>query len=154
MTLLMHAAAALCRFWTAIYTAGLSEAARGARRAEIESDLWESATDECPRAAVARSILTRLLFGVPHDLVWRIEQADRDRWPSRRAVLASGAAMALLLTVAWTWITLRIELPEPTPLMHFVSSPAPPPPPPPPPPDWHLEQKVQAAPESSRDTHP
>ena len=70
----------LVRNWARVYTFGLNSEIREARRAEIESDLWEHAHDsELGRDArspfCALHALIRLLAGVPDDLLWRIEQA-------------------------------------------------------------------------------
>jgi hypothetical protein len=46
-------AASLVRSWTWLYTCGLPAAVRDARRAEIESDLWEFFHDPDRAAAVS-----------------------------------------------------------------------------------------------------
>ena len=70
----------LVRSWTRVYTFGLTAEIREARRAEIESDLWEHAHDlelggDASSPFCALHELIRLLAGVPDDLLWRIEQA-------------------------------------------------------------------------------
>lgn len=70
----------LVRNWARVYTFGLPSEIRKERRAEIESDLWEHIHDsELGRDAASPfctlHALTRLLAGVPDDLLWRIEQS-------------------------------------------------------------------------------
>ena len=70
----------LVRNWARVYTSGLPSEIREVRLAEIESDLWEHAHDselgrDAPSPFCALHALTRLLAGVPDDLLWRIEQA-------------------------------------------------------------------------------
>jgi hypothetical protein len=70
----MKLAKALVVAWTRLYSAGLPDEMRQRRSAEIESDLWEFEHDpNRPRFAAAH-LLLRLLGGIWHDLIWRIEQ--------------------------------------------------------------------------------
>ena len=64
--------AAAVRGWTWLYTLPLDTAIKCARRAEINSDLWESRHDA--RAAGALHLLIRAAIGVPDDLLWCGEQ--------------------------------------------------------------------------------
>jgi hypothetical protein len=63
------------RRWVRLYTARLGSELRDGRRAEIESDLWEHLDDA--RAinqrdfATQLGVLTRMVTGMPADLVWR-----------------------------------------------------------------------------------
>jgi hypothetical protein len=57
--------------WARSYTAGLPDDVAAARRAELESDVWEQQHDPDRRSTV--SIFSRLLFGIPADLLWRVE---------------------------------------------------------------------------------
>jgi len=76
MSVLM--AMAMTRWWTRVYTFGLPAELRETRRAEIESDLWESLHD--PDAARSQ-ILPRLAGGVMDDVCWRANYlADQSRW--------------------------------------------------------------------------
>lgn len=68
-------AAFVVRLWTRVYTLGTPAAVRNARLSEIECDLWQSEHDP-DRPANALEILTRLLLGVPHDLMWRVEHTS------------------------------------------------------------------------------
>jgi hypothetical protein len=125
-------AIALVRAWTRIYTWGLDPRAREARRAEIESDLWESVQG----GDQVVEILARLALGIVDDLVWRTTH-DLIRETSTRRTAAFGVivTLATLAFVAALWFidaARAAQLPEPPALMHFVASPPPPPPPPPP----------------------
>lgn len=63
------------RRWVRAYTASLEPTRREARRAEIESDVWEHLADaraEDQQAFVTQlAMLGRLVVGMPADLVWR-----------------------------------------------------------------------------------
>ena len=150
MSPLNELAVVLCRLWTSIYTCGMDGELRAARRREIESDLWECQTDEQHSEPAAASLLIRLVLGMPHDVLWRMEYADRRMRARHSIAAAAGAAAVLALTVLWIGFSLlNPELPEPAPAMHFIAAPHPPPPPPPPPPDWYLKQDAQVARERS-----
>lgn len=90
----------LVRLWTRVYTLGTPAAVRDARLSEIECDLWECQHD-ADRSTNAFEILTRLLLGIPDDLLWRLEQTDDTRAhsvvPERRAVTASAFTCSLAL---------------------------------------------------------
>ena len=75
-------AAAVVRAWTRAYTVWLPPTVRDARRAEIDSDLWEHA--HAPEGAadprsVAGQILARCLLGIAADLTWCIQMAAGPR---------------------------------------------------------------------------
>ena len=55
------------RVWTRLYTWGMPPHVRDARRAEIESDLWEYEHDRHPDLQVGPTVqlLSRLVLGVP-----------------------------------------------------------------------------------------
>jgi hypothetical protein len=65
----------LTRRWTAVYTSGLPEGDLWARRAEIESDVWEHVAFDRQTAEksidTGFEILMRMLLGIPSDLLWR-----------------------------------------------------------------------------------
>jgi hypothetical protein len=135
MTTAMRIAVAAVRVWTRTYTWGMPPPARDTRRAEIESDLWESLADEGPACATPIRIVGRLLLGMPDDLRWRTE---RIRGGSRvvRIAVALSAATAVLATV---WIGIAVspgKSPDapPAPDLRWRPRYPPPPPPPPPPP--------------------
>jgi hypothetical protein len=66
------------RHWVRLYTAGLPPEIRDARRAELESDLWEQEHEAvAPNgqpAKAAMQVLHRLARGMPADLLWRQQQ--------------------------------------------------------------------------------
>lgn len=82
---------ALVRHWTWLYTAGLDERVRNARRDEIASDLWEQWAEG---GNVAASVALRWLLGVPADLSWRLEESGVRSAPAR-------AAAAVLARAEW-----------------------------------------------------
>lgn len=80
-------AAGLTRGWVRLYTRGLSSGLRSARRAELESDLWEhrqwSTTEAQRPGRTALEIAWRLLAGVAADLSWRLEHRGSRRHTTR-----------------------------------------------------------------------
>ena len=119
----------LVRGWTRVYTLGLPVAARDRRRAEIESDLWESEHADA---------IGRLIRGVPSDLAWRIEQMDgSNRFHARLQFLTALGFFVVLIAWAIGALT-HPELPPlpDRPAPYYVIRHRPPPPPPPPPPTW------------------
>src|SRR5205814_6944858 len=117
---------------------------RDRRRDEIESDLWEFHEDTRRRGAspatIAVHMLARLLFGIPHDLLWRIEY-EGDPAMTRRSIWMTAAAIGGTVCVAALWaffaITSLGALPPLPDSVHvervYFRVPPPPPPPPPPP---------------------
>jgi hypothetical protein len=90
------------RGWTRVYTWRLPEPMRDARRAEIESDLWEFLHDaeRDPRVAASVQLFGRLLLGVSDDLWWRLEyEGTRHAFLVRR--LGAVAAVALVPMALW-----------------------------------------------------
>ena len=132
---LLRGAATAVRLWTRLYTSRLAAAVRDARRAEIESDLWEHAQDAASGAParMAVQVLLRLLLGMPDDLVWRLERESSGRHPLR---LALGAAACLVIAVSMLVVrstgTELPSVPDAPVRARGESHPAPPPPPPPP----------------------
>jgi hypothetical protein len=65
----------LTRCWVRLYTAGLPTEVREARRAELESDLWEQEQEAgaagCRPTTTAIHVLWRFMLGIPADLSWR-----------------------------------------------------------------------------------
>lgn len=57
--------------WASTYTSGLPDDVVDQRRAELASDVWEQLHD--PDHASSLGIATRLVRGIPADLVWRVE---------------------------------------------------------------------------------
>jgi hypothetical protein len=132
----LRVAVAAVRAWTRVYTWRMEPLLRNARRAEIDSDLWECQTaGRSPRALVLQ-IAGRLVAGVFHDLQWRIEQVGDRRRAARRSILvtlgASGLAACIWIALAPSAVELP-ELPAAPPLAaRRTLYPVPPPPPPPP----------------------
>ena len=110
--------AALVRAWVDLYTRGLSEPARAARRDEVDDDLWcqheEAAAIGRRTASVNAEMFIRLLFGMPADVSWRMskgaeggpvlhrEPSTGDRMLGAMAVLgAVGWGIALTGYVVW-----------------------------------------------------
>ena len=96
-----RAAAGVTRWWTRCYTAGLPLDLREARRAEVESDLWESLAD----GGTARHILARLALGIVDDLTWSLTLMDTD---SRAATAWSIGSLAVFV-LSWLWLSLAPE---------------------------------------------
>jgi CDP-diglyceride synthetase len=101
-------AAAAVRIWTRSYTARLEPGVREARRAEIDSDLWEHAHAAREAAAdprsVAGQILARCLLGIAADLTWRSQMAAG---PGR--LVKEGVSMNDRIKQDW-WIPAPIVL--------------------------------------------
>jgi hypothetical protein len=134
---MLRLAHGLVRFWTTLYTSGMPDALRDARRAEIESDLWESRHDRRPASdvSVAAQMLLRLLRGLPDDLLWRLELMDLRLRRRRTRIWVMATSGIVLWAALWVGTALApAPLPEPPNQMIFVAAPPPLPPPPPPPP--------------------
>lgn len=73
--LLTSIAAGIARSWVAVYTLRLPPSVRDARRAELESDLWEQRHDTRSGTSnwLAKGMLGRVLGGVPADVLWAID---------------------------------------------------------------------------------
>lgn len=86
-----RAAACLLRWWTRVYTVAMPAEERERRRAEVESDLWESLRDPVG----ARQILARLLLGVADDIGWTVTYME----PASRSFLwwSAGSLVTFLL---------------------------------------------------------
>ena len=93
-----NAAARVTRWWTRCYTAGLPGDVRDARRAEIESDLWDSLAD----GNSTRHILARLALGIPDDLTWSLTLMDTNT----RAVTGWSLGSLSLFVLASLWLSL------------------------------------------------
>ena len=128
-------AAALVRAWTHLYTARVDARVREARRAEIASDLWEFQHDPERGNYPAAHVLTRLLMGIPDNLVWRAEHAAaRGRTRLHAGLRFAAWTVATVIVAAALWILPLMStgtLP-PLPDKPRVAMKAPPPPPPPP----------------------
>ena len=101
--MLLHVAVFVVRIWVRTYTWRMSARAGHARRAEIDSDLWEMLNDS-PIDAPTRSaaaIFARLVEGIPADLAWRFEQASQEQQLVVRRFIALGAALTAV-AVLWS----------------------------------------------------
>jgi hypothetical protein len=87
-------ASSVARSWVRLYTRGIPSDLRDARRAEIESDIWEHR-----QAEPAVSLLLRVILGVPADLVWRVEH--RQGGLLRRALRRMGCIVRGLRHNGW-----------------------------------------------------
>jgi hypothetical protein len=133
-------AAMLVRAWTRAYTAGTQAETRRRRRAEMESDIWESLHDPEKDRSTGIHMVVRLARGIPADTLWRLEQALAGGELMWRKYALLGAAVAAVTAIVWSLST-PAGLPslptlpaEPTPI--YVVKRRTPPPPPPPPPSW------------------
>lgn len=102
--LLIRSAASLVRGWTRLCTSRLPASVRERRRAEVESDLWESLRNEGGSTpAVVLHLLARLVLGIPDDLGWWIEQALVAGVLRRQTLVVSGrfVGMAIVLGTLW-----------------------------------------------------
>jgi hypothetical protein len=129
-------AVAAVRAWTRLYTWRLDPVIRDARRAEIDSDLWESQVAEDAGSALPIQLTLRLLRGVVNDLRWRVEiMTVHSHVAWRKILLALGSAAI----AGCGWLALFIgptelpQLPAAPPLVKRANYYPPPPPPPPPP---------------------
>jgi hypothetical protein len=133
---LLQATVSLVRVWTRLYSWQLPESIRNARRAEIESDLWECQQAATPTAWLPLQIVARLILGLPDDLGWRFEH-DRTRLQPTRTAFALIAGVVMIVTVVWIGLAAQhAELPPApaAPPLQLRRAAMPPPPPPPPPP--------------------
>jgi hypothetical protein len=114
MTITLAAALAAVRGWTRVYTARMDPPLREARRAEIESDLWELHEDARRSGAsptrIAIHMLLRLLLGIGDDLAWRAEQIRVSPRIVREALWAGAAASVVF--VWWLASTLQQVAPH------------------------------------------
>ena len=135
-SLSLRISVAAVRAWTRAYTWHMPPAVREARRAEIESDLWECQTDAAAGPALAIQIIRRLVLGLFDDLRWRIEDVSTDSHVARRT-LAFSVASAAVLTCVWVGLIVIPGTPPQAPAapeVRWRRAHYPPPPPPPPPP--------------------
>lgn len=67
----------LAMLWVLLYTAGLTQAQKSRRRAEIQSEIHEQlafALEEGGSAAISGSIASRTARGMLADVLWRLEE--------------------------------------------------------------------------------
>ena len=112
MSAALDLAVGMTRSWVAVYTSGLRPEFRDARRAEIDSDLWEhqrtARLQDQPPGETALQLLTRLLLGILSDVTWRLEtghsvSGERSIRMNEalymRGLVAVGVALALLVVI-------------------------------------------------------
>jgi hypothetical protein len=142
---LLWFAIAVVRGWTRLYTTCMEPLHRDLRRAEIESDLWEFHEDArrrgCSPPAIAVHMFARLAFGIPHDLLWRLECDEETAMPHRRSAWMTAAAFGAAFCIAALWVFFAVTslaslppLPDSIHVERIYLQPMRPPPPPPPPP--------------------
>lgn len=94
---MMTLAIGLTRWWVRLYTKGLPPEMRDARRAEIESDLWEQGEDSTASGSkpdeTALQVFVRLLLGTPADLSWRLEAGARSGAAKGTTILRRSKSM-------------------------------------------------------------
>jgi hypothetical protein len=105
-------AAGWVRRWVGIYTHGLPAEIRQERRDEIDDDLCSQMRDAAGSARTDNSltgeIVIRLVFGIPADLSWRLEQrhvADSHVAPERSSTMGTRASAVLAILGGIGWVT-------------------------------------------------
>jgi hypothetical protein len=131
---LARASVSAVAVWTRLYTAGMEAELRDRRRAEIESDLWESQQEPRPALRLALELIARLVRGVPADLRWRSEhrQASLFEWFTVRFVGATAIATLVVLATFTPGQAYMPAAPAAPDLLGIRDRDTPPPPPPPP----------------------
>ena len=106
----------LVRGWVDVYTSGLPAPSRDARRAEIESDLWEqqrhSAAAGMGRGGATWHVLARFLLGIPADLSWRLAQESAARHPNKggKQVVDKAVNLGGLVSMGFTGLVVLLGL--------------------------------------------
>jgi hypothetical protein len=105
-------AAGLVRRWVGIYTRGLAAEIAQERRDEIDDDLWSQVRDASGSRRTDQSltgeIVIRLVFGIPADLSWRLEQrrvAGKQVAPMRSSTMGTRAIAVLAILGGIGWVT-------------------------------------------------
>jgi hypothetical protein len=137
MNPLLFCAIGAVRGWTRFYTLHMDPENRDRRRAEIDSDLWDCLEDArrrcCAPGTIAALMLTRLILGLAHDLMWRIEyEADptmtrRSTWMTATAIGATVCIAALWAVFAVTSLDALRPLPDSIHVERIYVRPTPPP---------------------------
>jgi hypothetical protein len=101
--------AGLVRGWVGLYTRGLPEELRAARRDEIDDDLWCQHEEAAAQGRSARSLdadmVLRLLFGMPADISWRLTYRGKPSAASleRSSSMNTRTFGALAIFAGLTW---------------------------------------------------
>ncbi len=105
-------ASGLVRRWVGIYTRGLPAEIRQERRDEIDDDLWSQMRDAAGSArrdqSITGEIVIRLVFGIPADLSWRVEQRHVARTQvalERSSTMGTRAISVLAILGGIGWVT-------------------------------------------------
>lgn len=92
---------AMVRGWTRLYTAGARHEARDARRAQVQSDLWEhraeAKAEGIATSATSREVASRMVRSIPADVAWRLDTGGVEVPPM--FWVERGAGVFLLLVV-------------------------------------------------------
>ena len=90
MRAFLDLAIALTGAWVTVYTRGLPSDVGGERREEIDCDLWHQRRladlEREPVTGTAVQILVRTIFGIPADMLWRIEAGSSTQTDRRTSV--------------------------------------------------------------------
>src|SRR5205823_8045156 len=94
--------------WALVYTSGLSAGVRDERRAELASDVWEQLAAECTAgrrpSAGSLKVISRVVRGIPADVVWRVETRHHLGGLMKGTAIAvarGGSAIAVLGSAFW-----------------------------------------------------
>jgi hypothetical protein len=97
-------ATAIVRAWVDLYTRGLPEPIRAARRDEVDDDLWCQREEATATGRSARSLATemllRLMFGMPSDVSWRLSSGGPASGPSLERHPSIGMSLLGILAIA------------------------------------------------------
>jgi cytochrome b6-f complex iron-sulfur subunit len=93
--IVLSLAVLITKAWTHVFTLGLAGDFGKARREQVASDLWEQAHDATAGRAVAFSVLSRLVRGMPADIAWRVFVAPRLHRQRLTVNLEEGRAMSV-----------------------------------------------------------
>ena len=98
---LLTAILAMTRAWLRLYTSGLPADAALARRAEIDSDLWEMEHDDDVAGTWQHPILAlrRLTAGMADDVGWRLEVAPPGEQVVARRLMALAVASVIVVSL-------------------------------------------------------
>jgi hypothetical protein len=98
---LLTAILAMTRAWLRLYTSGLPADVAIARRAEIDSDLWEMEHDDDLAGTWQHPIvaLRRLTAGMADDVGWRVDVAPPGEQVVSRRLMALVAASVIVASL-------------------------------------------------------
>jgi hypothetical protein len=102
----VRAASRFALSWAGWYTRDLEPTTASERRDEIASDVWEQVAGQAdrPAAALAASIVSRVVRGIPADLAWRWRMPAQPR--AVRQPAAVRAALVVAMVVAGSSLAL------------------------------------------------